>query len=276
VQAMVGGGPIKIVANVILASPDDLDWSVSVAGDQGGFDGVVLNEAPTEASADEGDVDSDALAGNAQCLSNGLRGRAGNLCGRPELASAIADMSGAIRRFHRGVRQEGDFVNRFELFCRAGMGLLEVAIAAQHGAFGGNQLHEFFAQAGAGFLRVLDFVPFDFKRFAGLYGGPGGIGKHRDPGAGIVAAAGAGLIAELMSQMSRLQFDDGADAGHSADLFGVGGSNGAAVDGAALHGGDEHSGNASVNAEAPSAVYFLRRVGAGSRFAHDSKIGGIF
>src|SRR5713101_9968878 len=134
---MVGGGPIKIVANVILASPDDLDWSVSVAGDQGGFDGVVLNEAATEASADEGDVDSDALAGNAQCLSNGLRCRAGNLCGRPELAFAIADMSGAIRRFHSGVRQEGDFVNRFELFCRAGVGLLEFTIAATRRALKG-------------------------------------------------------------------------------------------------------------------------------------------
>ena len=156
------------------------------------------------------------------------------------------------------------------------MGLLEVAIAAQHGALRGDQLHEFFAQSGGGFLRVLDFVPLDFKRFAGLHRGPGGIGEHGDAGAGIVAAAGAGLVAELMRQMSRLQFDDGADAGHFPDFFGVGGSNGAAVDGAALKGGDEHSGNARVNAEARGAVYFLRRVGAGSRFAHDSKIGGIF
>src|SRR6266850_5868712 len=78
-----------------------------------------------------------------------------------------------------------------------------------------------------------------------------------------------------MRQMSRLQFDYGADAGHFAEFFGVGGSNGAAVDGAALHRGDEHSGNSRVNAEARGAVYFLRRVSAGSRFADDSKAGGI-
>src|SRR5882724_8782294 len=273
---MVRGGTIKIVANVILARPDDLDRGMSIAGDQGSFDGVVLNEAAAEASTDEGDVDFDVVAGNAQSLSDGLGGRAGNLCGRPEFAFATAEMSGAIRRFHRGVRQEGDFVNRFELSCRAREGLLEVAIVAQNGAFGGNQLHEFFAQAGGGFLRVLDFVPLDCKSFAGLHRGPGGIGEYGDTGAGIVAAAGAGVVAELVRKMSRLQFDNGADAGHFPDFFGVGSSNGAAVDGAALHGGDEHAGNAHVNAETRSAVYFLRRVGAGSRFAHDSKIGGIF
>ncbi len=275
-QAVVRGGTIKIVTNVILARPDDLDRSMGIAGDQGSFDGVVLNKAAAEASTDEGDVDFDALAGHAQSLSDGLRGGAGNLCGRPELAFAVADMSGAIRRFHRSVRQEGDFVDRFELFGRAGMGLLEVPIAAQHGAFGGNQLHEFLAQACGGFLRVLDFVPLDFKCSASLHRGPGGIGEHGNAGAGIVAAAGAGLVAELMRQMRRLQFDDGADAGHFADFFGVGGSNGAAVDGAALHGGDEHSGNARVNAEARGTIYFLRRVGAESRFADDSKAGGIF
>src|SRR6266849_2467767 len=169
---MVRGGTIKIVTNVILARPDDLDRSMSVAGDQGGFDGVVLNEAAAKTATDEGDVNFDALAGNTQSLSDGLRGCAGNLCGRPEFAFAIADMSGAIRRFHGGVRQEGGFVNRVELFCRAGVGLLEVAIAAQHGAFRGNQLYEFLAQACGGFLRVLDLVPLDFKGFAGLHRGP--------------------------------------------------------------------------------------------------------
>src|SRR6266446_6051147 len=113
---MVRGGTIKIVANVIFTRPDDLDRGMSIAGDQSGFDGVVLNKAAAEASTDEGDVDFDALAGNAQCLSDRLRGGAGNLCGRPEFAFAIADMGGAIWRFHGGVRQERDFVNRFELF----------------------------------------------------------------------------------------------------------------------------------------------------------------
>src|ERR1700674_5770368 len=273
---VVRGRTIKIVTNVILASPDDLDRRMSIARNQGGFDGVVLNEAATETATDERDVDSYALAGNAQRLSDGLRGGAGNLCGRPELAFAIANMGGAIRRFHRGVRQEGNFVNRLELFCRDRVGLLEVAIAAQNGTFGGNKLHKFLAQAGGGFLRLLDFVPLDFKGFAGLHRGPGGIGEHGDAGAGIVPAAGAGLVAELMGQMSRPQLDNGADAWHAADFFAVGGSNGAAVDGAALDRGAEHSGNAGVNAEARSAVYFLRCVGAGSRFADDSKIGGIF
>jgi len=119
-----------------------------------------------EASTDEGDVDFDAARGECPELERRTPRCAGICVGAQSSHFAIAGMSGAIRRFHRSVRQEGDLVNRFELFCCARVGLLEVAIAAQDGAFGGKPAPRIFAQAGGGFLRVLKFVPLDYKSFA--------------------------------------------------------------------------------------------------------------
>ncbi len=51
---MARRGAVEIVMNVVLASPDDLNRGFRLAGEKRSFDGVILNQATAEASADEG------------------------------------------------------------------------------------------------------------------------------------------------------------------------------------------------------------------------------
>ena len=84
-ESVAGGGAIKIVADVVFAGPDDLHGRAGFAGDESGFDGVVLNEAAAEASADEGDVDFDAIARNAESLGDGIGGGTRELAWGPRV-----------------------------------------------------------------------------------------------------------------------------------------------------------------------------------------------
>src|SRR6516225_5831301 len=82
-ELVISSRAVEVVANVVFAGPDDFDGSFGEAGNERGFDGVILNEAAAEAAADKGDVDLDAVFGNAESLRDaGCRG-VGNLGGRP-------------------------------------------------------------------------------------------------------------------------------------------------------------------------------------------------
>src|SRR5437660_2522502 len=73
---------------------------------------------------------------------DGLRLQAANFCGstlrhglklrrRPYVAAVRAYIRGAVLRFHRGMRQEGSFVHRLDLFSRARKRRRGVALPAR-------------------------------------------------------------------------------------------------------------------------------------------------
>src|SRR5262249_54909334 len=113
--------------------------------------------------------------------------------------------------------------------------------------------------------------PLDFEFFAGLEGGPCGIGDDGDSGAGVVAAAGAGSVAELMSEVDSREFEDSSNARKGLDFVGIETAGLTAVDGAALDRSDEHAGNAGVDAESGGAVDFGERIGAAGGLANQSE-----
>src|SRR5215472_1226628 len=82
-ELVISGGAVEVVADVVFAGPDDFDGSFRGAGNERGFDGVILNEAAAEAAANKGDVNLDVVFGNAESLGDaGCRG-VGNLGWRP-------------------------------------------------------------------------------------------------------------------------------------------------------------------------------------------------
>src|SRR5262249_57630227 len=99
----VGGGAVEIMANVVFAGPHDLDRSFQFAREESGFHGVILNETAAETAADEGDVDLDVVARNAESGGDGISGSAWNLRRRPDFAGVGSDGGDAIYRLHRGV-----------------------------------------------------------------------------------------------------------------------------------------------------------------------------
>ena len=174
-------------------------------------------------------------------------------------------MGGAIDRFHRGVCQERHFVDSFDFVCSGSMSLVEVAVIADNGSRLGSEPQHFFAGADGSFGGGRRFVPFDLEKLAGFDGGPGGISDHGDARTGVVAVAGAGRIAELMGEVSRLHFKNSADVRSGFHLVGVEAQRRAALNGATFHGGDEHSRKPRVQTELSVPVALAsesaRRVG---------------
>src|SRR5437899_7043393 len=118
------------------------------------------------------------------------------------------------------------------------------------------------------------FGPLDFECFAGLQGGPGGIGDDGYARASVIAAAGTRGVAELVSEVDRGNFEDGANSGKRFDFGSVEAAGLAAVDGAALDGGDEHAGNARVDAEFGGAIDLGGSVRAAGGLADQGEFGG--
>src|SRR5207245_2258706 len=63
-QDVASGRAVEIVADVVFAGPDDLNGSAGTARDEGGFHGVIVNDAAAGATADECDVYFDVIARN--------------------------------------------------------------------------------------------------------------------------------------------------------------------------------------------------------------------
>src|SRR6202035_4204454 len=97
-QDVTGRRTVEIVTHVVFPGPDDLHGRAGIAGDEGRFDGVVLNQAADKASLDKRDVHFDALARNTQRSGHGFRASPWNLRRRPELALAIADVGRTVHR----------------------------------------------------------------------------------------------------------------------------------------------------------------------------------
>src|SRR5215469_17149629 len=123
-QLVISRGAVEVMADVVFAGPDDFDGSIGGAGNERGFNGVVLNKTATEAAANEGEVDLDTVFGNGESMRDAGGRCVGNLGGRPQLAFAITEMRGAVDWLHRGVREEGNFVVCFECLGGSGVGLV--------------------------------------------------------------------------------------------------------------------------------------------------------
>src|SRR6266481_2435408 len=271
-QDVASGGAVEIVADVILARPDDLHGSADIAGNEGGFNGVILNEAAAETTADERDVYFDMIARNAQSAGDGIRGGSGNLRGRPELAEIATNVRRAIDGLHRSVSEERHFVDGIDFLRGNRVSLVEITVAVDDGSRFGSKANHFFAKASGGFGGTGWLVPLDLEELAGSHGGPSGIGDDGNAGAGIVAAARAGGLAELVRQMNGLHFDDGADMRSGFHFARVEAARRAAVHGAAFDGRHEHSGDAGVQAKLAGACYFGERVGTPRWLADEDEV----
>src|SRR2546421_6660290 len=117
----------------------------------------------------------DALARNAECSGHRFRGCSRDLRGRPEFARITANVGGAIDRLHRGVSEEGHFVDSFDFVCSGCMSLVEVAVVADDSSRLGSKPQHFFAEAGGGFGSWWRFVPVELEKLAGLHSGPRAI-----------------------------------------------------------------------------------------------------
>lgn len=95
-KKVAGRGTVEIVMNVVLASPDDLNRGFRLAGEKRSFDGVILNQATAEASADERDVNLDAVARNVEGGGDRIGSCAGNLRGGPEPRTWAAQLAGSM------------------------------------------------------------------------------------------------------------------------------------------------------------------------------------
>ena len=255
------------MADVVLARPHDLHGRARVAGDKGGLNGIILNKATAKATTDECDVDFDALARNPERTGNGIGGGSRDLRGRPEFAGIAANVGRAIYGLHRGVGEERHFVNGINFLHGTCMCLVEVAVAANDGSRLGSEAQHFFTQAGGAFGGGRRLIPFDLEKFSRLHGGPGRIGDNSHASAGVIAAAGPGGLSELMRQMGGLHFEHRADMGSRVHFVSVEMARRAAVNRAAYHGGNEHSGKPSVQAEFGGASYFGERICAAGRLA---------
>ena len=176
-------------------------------------------------------------------------------------------MGRAIYGFHRGVGEERHFVNGINFLHGTCMCLVEVAVAANDGSRLGSEAQHFFTQAGGAFGGGRRLIPFDLEKFSRLHGGPGRIGDNSHASAGVIAAAGPGGLSELMRQMGGLHFEHRADMGSRVHFVSVEMARRAAVNRAAYHGGNEHSGKPSVQAEFGGASYFGERICAAGRLA---------
>src|SRR5579864_4099930 len=253
---MIGSGTVEVVANVVFARPDDFYWGFCRARNERCFDSVVLNEAAAKSTADEGDVNFDALLGNGKGLRDGGGSGIRNLCGRPEFAFAIADVRGAIDGFHGGMGQEGNFISSFDGLGGTRVGRVEIAVVSHDRAGFGNQLDHMLAKSGGAFANDIRLVPFDLEALASLHCGPGGISDDSHTGATVIPAAGTGRFTELMSHVNRRNFEDAPDTGKRFHFTGIETARSTSVGGTAFHGCDQHSGNARIYTEFRGAVDF--------------------
>src|SRR5262249_3564702 len=104
-----------------------------------------------ETAADEGDVDLDVVARNAESGGDGISGSAWNLRRRPDFAGVGSDGGDAIYRLHRGVGKEGNLVGGFDVFCGAGVSFGKVAVSVNDDGGLGNELGHFLAEGRGGF-----------------------------------------------------------------------------------------------------------------------------
>ena len=228
-------GTEVIVADVVLAAPEELDRHPHPPRDLGGLlDEVGLGAAP-EPSPEPGGVDLHVVRPAAEGAPGdtagppapGKTGPILELRRRPDLAGDRID--GAVHRLHRPVGQEGELELRLDHRGAGGEDAGGVAIVSGHPSFVlvRDRAHPLpdrrVGECGKGSV-----VPFEDERPASLQRLPVRLRHHR----------------HLVTPPHHV-----ADPGEGARRRVVEGTEGASPDGGALDGGVEHPGHPDVGAE---------------------------
>ena len=108
-------GPVHVVLDILLAGPHDLDGAVDLLRDLDRASDAIAFQPPAEATADQMIVEHDLLqrqAGDLRCRRLAARDR---LVADPDFAAVLADVNGAVHRFHGRVGEKRNLVDRLDL-----------------------------------------------------------------------------------------------------------------------------------------------------------------
>jgi len=98
----------------------------------------------------------------------------------PDIAAILADMHGAVHRFHGGMREERNLVRRLHLGDATGQHLGDIASVACDCAGRQRCMLEIRCDAGGRELPVPAVVPFDLERGQALLRRTHVVGNHGD------------------------------------------------------------------------------------------------
>ncbi len=133
-ELVVARGPVEVVGDVVLTSPQELDRRPHRLGDLDRLGDEVDVDPPPEASAEEGGPHRDLLEREAARLGGHPRGHLLELGRTVDEAGVLADIGREVHGLHRGVGEEGQLVFGHELLGGAGQAGLHVALLLEHRA----------------------------------------------------------------------------------------------------------------------------------------------
>src|SRR4030095_1092073 len=119
-QTVVVVRPIHVVLDIFLARPDHLDGTTNVPSDLNGAHGAVEFESPPKATPQQMIMEANPLAREARELHDRRLRETRYLRAYPDVARIRRHLHGAVHRLHRGMRQEGLFVDRLDRSRSAG------------------------------------------------------------------------------------------------------------------------------------------------------------
>ncbi len=245
-----------VVVKIIFARPQQFHRHANFLGDRGGFQHVIVGQAPAESSADAANVNRDIALRHFQQLRH-LRASAGwRLAGRPEFQFAVPVMRQAVLRLQRRMRDERVGIRGFDDLGGGLQRFVSVAIGADRktrrllGKFIG-----FLCEAGAALFRCRTFVPGDAQFFARGIRLPPGIGHHRD------------ATMQPQQLLRPVHHEAVAHAGHGLDFVHVGRGDLSSEHRTFIKHRVQHAGNFSINAVNLFAADDFGIVHAANRFA---------
>ena len=106
--------PVAVLADVLLAAPDQLDRPPDRLGDRHRLHQLVVHRAPAEPAAQIAGVDLHRRLGHARRLGRELQRRLGVLRSHPDVDPTVLDPGRAVERLHRGMRQMRHLVERLD------------------------------------------------------------------------------------------------------------------------------------------------------------------
>src|ERR1700692_3823934 len=96
--------------DILLPAPDHLHRSIHMLRDPDRKKVAIGLETPAKTAPEVLVVKSDRTLWQAGQLGNLYLGQSRDLCADPDIARVFMHVHGAVHRFHRGMREEGDLV----------------------------------------------------------------------------------------------------------------------------------------------------------------------
>src|SRR6516162_8299949 len=125
-------GPVHVMLDVLLARPDDLDWTVALFGDLDGANDAVALEPAAKPTADKVIVDHDLVRWQARGFRCGRLDACNGLAADPDFAGVLANMHRAVHRLHRYMREKRELVGCIDLGDGACQGFVDIADVLSH------------------------------------------------------------------------------------------------------------------------------------------------